>query len=384
MQNQIPHNWQKVKLGNLLRVKHGYAFEGKYFSDKGKYILLTPGNFSEKEGLKLNKIKYFEGPIPSDYVLKKNDLLVVMTDVLQSAPYLGTPGIIDRDGLYLHNQRLGLINNINGKKLDKSFLYWLFQTREIRHQIRASASGSTVKHTAPERIYFCDALIPKDVKEQKKIASILSLFHDKIELNNEIAKILEEMASAIFKEWFVKEANNEKRITYSKIIKNIAYVKTGTRPQQLTQKKENKNIIPTYGAKEIIGYSNKSLYNQQIILTGRVGTIGEVFMVDGLSWPSDNTLILIPKDYNYFYFLYFVAKRINYLSLNRGSSQPLIAQSDIENYLINLPDKNLIIKFNLIFSKLFLLKETKEKENQKLAEMRDLLLPKLMKGEIRV
>lgn len=77
-------------------------------------------------------------------------------------------------------------------------------------------------------------------------------------------------------------------------------------------------------------------------------------------------------------------KRINFFSLNRGSSQPLIAQSDIENYSIYLSDEVHALKFNSLVSKLFLLINNKHKENQKLAAMRDLLLPKLMKGEIRI
>jgi len=182
----------------------------------------------------------------------------------------------------------------------------------------------------------------------------------------------------------VKSTNNEKLIVKSGVIIDIAFVKTGNRPGKLTGKKENEYKIPVYGAREIMGYTNKPLYDKKIIITGRVGTIGEVYLVDGYSWPSDNALIIYPRNDDYFYLLYFLAKKINYLSLNRGSSQPLIAQSDIENYLIDLPNEIKIKEFNTLVSKLFILKNNKENENQKLSLMRDLLLPKLMKGEIRV
>jgi len=182
----------------------------------------------------------------------------------------------------------------------------------------------------------------------------------------------------------LKKVKSEKLKVKSGKIKDIAFVKTGNRPGKLKEKKENDFTVPVYGAREIMGYTNKSLYNQKIIITGRVGTIGEVYLVDGYSWPSDNALIIYPRNDDYFYLLYFLAKKINYLSLNRGSSQPLIAQSDIENYLIDLPNEIKIKEFNTLVSKLFILKNNKENENQKLSLMRDLLLPKLMKGEIRV
>ncbi len=80
-----------VPLGNLISVKHGYAFKSKYFSESGKYILLTPGNCYEKGGLKLkgDKEKYYTGEIQGEFILQQNDLLIVMTDLVQNAPILG-------------------------------------------------------------------------------------------------------------------------------------------------------------------------------------------------------------------------------------------------------------------------------------------------------
>src|SRR5437879_6413913 len=101
--------WKKVRVGDLCQIKHGYAFKGEYFAAAGRWILLTPGNFSERDGLVLrgDKEKYYTGAFPKDYLLHKGDLLVVMTDLKQSAPYLGAPGIVKEDNKFLHNQRLG-------------------------------------------------------------------------------------------------------------------------------------------------------------------------------------------------------------------------------------------------------------------------------------
>ena len=198
-------DWKKVKVGELCRIKHGYAFKGKYFSDRGKYIVLTPGNFTELDGLKLkgDREKYYTDDFPKQYLLKSGQMLVVMTDLKQSAPYLGAPGIVKVDDALLHNQRLGLITDVNDELIEGNFLYWIFQSHNYRSQVRGSASGATVRHTSPERIYDCVVEIPKDKNLQVKIASILSAFDNLIENNTKRIKLLEKTAQLIYKEWFV-------------------------------------------------------------------------------------------------------------------------------------------------------------------------------------
>jgi type I restriction enzyme S subunit len=74
----------------LIDVKHGFAFKSRYFADTGEFVLLTPGNCHESGGLKLkgDKEKYYTGDIPEDYLLEEGDLLVVMTDLINTAPIL--------------------------------------------------------------------------------------------------------------------------------------------------------------------------------------------------------------------------------------------------------------------------------------------------------
>src|SRR5271157_2323317 len=96
--------WSTVKLGELVTIKHGYAFDGRFFSDSGKYVLLTPGNCYERGGLKLRgeKERYYVGDIPDEYLLHTGDLLVVMTDLVNTAPILGGAFLIPEDDRYLH------------------------------------------------------------------------------------------------------------------------------------------------------------------------------------------------------------------------------------------------------------------------------------------
>jgi type I restriction enzyme S subunit len=194
--------WPVSSLKGKLFVKHGYPFKSEYFSDAGDYIVLTPGNFYEKGGFKrqAGKEKYYVGEVPTDYLHKKGDLIVAMTE--QAEGLLGSCAFVPVDNLYLHNQRLGLITT-DLKKLDRSFIYYLFQTRSVREQIRLTSSGSKVKHTSPERLYALKAPLPK-VEEQKKIATVLSSLDAKIDCNNRINAELEAMAKTLYDYWFVQ------------------------------------------------------------------------------------------------------------------------------------------------------------------------------------
>lgn len=197
-------NWRNIKLGEVLKIKHGYAFKGKYFGDKGKYIVLTPGNFRESGGLKLkgDKEKYYLGDFPKEYILHKGDLLVVMTDLTQECRILGSAAFIDADDVYLHNQRLGKVVDINTELVMKEFVYYLFNSKSVRTQLINSSSGTTVHHTSPDRIYEVEVQIPP-IKIQEKIVSILKSIDDKIQLNRQMNETLEEMAMTLYKHWFV-------------------------------------------------------------------------------------------------------------------------------------------------------------------------------------
>ena len=83
--------WKECRLGDFFKVKHGFAFKGKYITaDATTNILVTPGNFHIGGGFKSDKFKYFNGECPNEYVLKEGDIVITMTDLSkESGNYLG-------------------------------------------------------------------------------------------------------------------------------------------------------------------------------------------------------------------------------------------------------------------------------------------------------
>ena len=202
--------WKEKSLGELIDVKHGYAFKGEFISNEPTDdILVTPGNFNIGGGFKQDKFKYYKGDFPKDYILKENDIVITMTDLSVSTDTLGYSAKIPKqNGIrFLHNQRIGLVKFISNSA-DREFLYWLMRTSEYQGFIIGSASGTSIMHTAPSRIREYSFLLPP-IPEQIQIASILSSLDDKIDLLHRQNKTLEQLAETLFKQWFVEEAEEK-------------------------------------------------------------------------------------------------------------------------------------------------------------------------------
>jgi len=166
--------WVEKPLSELCDIKHGYAFEGEFFSNKGEYVLLTPGNFYERGGYRDRgeKQKFYTGEIPRDYVLNEGDLLVAMTE--QAAGLLGSPIIVPASNKFLHNQRLGLVTKKPGTAWTNEFFFHVFNTQAIRKAIHLSASGVKVRHTSPTKIGEVVVAFPTSLSEQKRIITTLA------------------------------------------------------------------------------------------------------------------------------------------------------------------------------------------------------------------
>lgn len=196
--------WPEHDLSEFVSIKHGFAFKGEFFkSEETADYLLTPGNFSVGGGFKGDKFKFYDGPVPEDYILQKNDLVVTMTDLSKEADTLGYSALVPeiKGHRLLHNQRVGLVEFKNDE-VDKVYLYFLLRSREYRHHVLSGVTGTTVKHTSPTKILSYRFKKPQK-KAQVKIGQYLLNIERKIQLNHQTNQTLEQMAQALFKSWFV-------------------------------------------------------------------------------------------------------------------------------------------------------------------------------------
>ncbi|MFW0699434.1 restriction endonuclease subunit S [Pantoea sp. R13S299] len=156
---ELPVGWVWARVGDILSLKNGYAFKSNYFVDsKRKHVLTTPGNFYETGGFRYRggKTKYYDGPLNEEFILRFGDLMIPMTE--QAPGLLGSAAFIPKDEhIYLHNQRLGKLELYN-EGITSDFIFWFFNSQLLRVELARTCTGTTVRHTSPDRVL--NALVP--------------------------------------------------------------------------------------------------------------------------------------------------------------------------------------------------------------------------------
>lgn len=292
---------------------------------------------------------------------------------------------------------------ISAEKIDPYFLYYFLTSDRYTEFLSNIAENQTSAYPAfnPSVIEETEIYFPER-NEQEKISRILSVLDEKIELNNRINKNLEEMAQTIFKRWFVDfEFPNENGEPYKASggefveselgmipkgwrvgnLGEIISITSGKRPKNRSANESDDYNVPLVGASSVMGYVKDALFTEPILVIGRVGTHGVVQRYNGKCWPSDNTLVIRSKFHE---FVYQFLKTLDYKALNRGSTQPLITQTDVKNSRLIIPLEETLMKFEEIVSPFFRMIERNITQARSLKLIRDTLLPKLMSGEIRV
>lgn len=388
------------KLGEYLSVKHGWAFKGEFFSEKGIHSILTPGNFYEAGGFKENngKERYYIGEYPEEYLCNKGDLIVAMTE--QAAGLLGSTAIVPEDGKYLHNQRIGLIS-CNESKLTKMYAYYLFMTKSVREQISRSSSGTKVKHTSPERIYDVKVNLP-DVDTQKKVSDILWTIDSQIAINNNIIENLQKQVSLLYDYWFTQfDFPNENGKPYKtsggtmvwnndlkRDIPSSWSVKSIKELLDVTTGKEDANFSSLNGLYKFFTCSKEALLCDEYAFEGKAILIAgngdfNVKHYSGKFNAYQRTYVLIPRDEKYYGVIYLAATRLinRFKSGSNGSIVKFITKDDIENISILIPNDD--IYFETINGIIQLI-EDNQAQNEELKKIRDWLMPLLMNGQVMI
>ena len=394
--------WKEYKLGDVLDVKHGFAFSGQSITDEPcENVLVTPGNFHIGGGFKSSKFKYFNGKFPKEYILNGGDIVVTMTDLSQETDTLGYAAKIPMQAgvKYLHNQRIGLLE-FTSEELSKDFVYWLMRTKDYQAFIVGSASGTSIMHTAPKRIKEYSFFAPSK-NEQTAIASILNSLDDKIDLLHRQNKMLEAMAGALFREWFVENANEdwEKKTLYD----TIELVGGGTPKTEIQEywdgaikwlsgkditashknfARSSEKTITTAGLKN----SSAKLLPQFATVISARGTVGKYCMLSVPMAFSQTNYGILPKYPDCYFFTYLLmAYSVSELqSAAYGSVFDTITTDTFKQHQISLPESETIFAFEKIVANYFEKMLANTRQILTLAHLRDALLPKLMSGDVRI
>ena len=306
---------------------------------------------------------------------RKGDILLTT-----EAP-LGMVAKLDRDDIAIA-QRLLTLRGKDGV-LDNDYLRYYLQSPIGQSSLKMRETGTTVTGIKQKEFRKMEIKIPA-YNIQKKVSSILNSIDDKIKLNNVINNNLEQQVSILYQSWFedFKITNGVCPEDWSyQELSSIADIASGKRPPVKSNVCNQETPISIVGAASVMGFTSEANHTDKILVTGRVGTHGVVQRFNTPCWTSDNTLVITSP---YYEFTNQILHRIDYSSMNRGSTQPLITQGDMKKVVVLVPDENTLAKFEEFAGSLMVKWEANNKENVKLALLRDTLLPKLMSGELDV
>mgnify|MGYP001404439468 CR=1 FL=1 len=390
--------WLEAKLGDVIDIKHGWAFKGKYFSEEPtEDIILTPGNFKIGGGFKYDKLKYYAGEFPSEYLLREGDIVVTMTDLSVNGDTLGYAAKIPSyDGKrFLLNQRIGLVK-IKSKDVFPDYIYWVMRTRNYQSYVASTSRGATVKHTSPTLIREYEFSIPR-LTTQRKIAGILSAYDDLIENNLKRIKLLEEEALCHYELLIKSKTLHMKNLMlYGKIItgktpstKNsrfygadVPFIKTPDMHNQIFIENTQQSL-----SSEGANSQTNQFIPSYSLCVSCIGTAGVIGITSKVSQTNQqiNSIVFSNSDYVYYFYCAMknVKEQLEALGSN-GATFTNVNKSKFENMTVLCPDEEAMLEYAGNVKHRFALMLNLQRQNNKLREARDILLPKLMSDETLV
>lgn len=379
--------WKTYTLGEFAEVQNGYAFKSDDFSESGIPVIKIKNIVSPN--INIEESQCFNGEITDrlkQFVIKKNDILISMTGshINQIASAVGKVGKYKYDQPALLNQRVGKVFVSNKEIGDERYLFYYLSRYETQFELASSAGGSANQaNISPTQIKNLKIKLP-DLRTQQKIASILSSIDDKIELNNQTTKTLDEIAHTLFNEiclpkedvlpdgWKWKVFTDEINVVYGKNLPTSNLLKEG---------------YPVFGGNGQIGYHDKFLYKEpQLIIACRGAASGKINQTLPYSFVTNNSLVFeIPKDSILsFPFLKYYCLNQDFTVFVSGSAQPQLTIDGLKTMKLLVPETDVLRKFQLLVSPIEEKMQSNFHENLTLVQLRNSLFPKLMSGEIDV
>ena len=357
------------------------------FYPQGYCLFLNTGNVT-KEGL------IFE---ENQFIMKEKDEALRNGKLKRGDIVYTTRGTVGNAGYYnssvpYENVRINsgmVILRSNGEIVDARFLYQILKSEYYRPYFKQYCTGSA-QPQLPIKNFSQIYLNVPDIKTQHRIADILSVYDNLIENNQKQIKLLEEAAQRLYKEWFV-----DLRFPGHENTKIVDGVPEGWRRGLLKElisvnygkdhkKAPDDGNIPVYGSGGLMRKCNKSLFSGEAVLIPRKGSLNNIMYVDETFWTVDTMFYATMKQPHTAVFVYFFVKAFDMYSLNIGAAVPSMTAKILDAMDVVIPDKETLEKFDkrekVYFNKI----KTLHGQNERLKTARDLLLPKLMSGEVKV
>ncbi len=410
----VSMEWKEVRLGDIVSIKSGLAYKGAFIG-KGENILLGMGCVSFKDKFLFSGARPYEADCEDKYCVEPGDIVLATRQQSDNLPILAMPAIIPAS---LKAKKIIYGTNLykveNHSEVTNDFLFWQLKTPDYIDYISSVKTGSVVrmvtKKNVEDYVFRCP---PKEVRD--RISKLLWGLDRKIELNNKINADLEEMAQAIFKNWFVDfEPFKNGKFVDSELgmipegwkvgcLGDMGAVVCGKTPSKSNSNYYGGDIpfikIPDMHGNVFVENSEdrlteegslsqiKKLIPPYSLMVSCIATVGLVSINTKPSHTNQQINTVIPHNKSALFYLYqHIKNNEEFLkNMGRGGTTTLnVNTKSFSNIRLLIPSEIALEQFHGIVEGLFKKIEQNLHESRTLSLLRDTLLPRLMSGELEV
>lgn len=381
-----------VSIGEVAMVRSGFAFKSRDWLDAGVPVVKI-GNV--KAGwVSLDGCSFVSEEVAkeaAEFELHPGDVLVSMTG------HIGEVARVRNEGRMLLNQRVGRFIVRDLARLDREFLYYCLQESELKAAMVAHAYGVAQPNISPSLIEQQTIPLPP-LSYQRRVVSVLSAYDDLIANNQRRIQIHEQIARALYREWFVEfrfPGHEKVRLVESPLgpipegwtlsefrdLFDIRYGKTLPKTEIA-----DSGPYPVYGAGDVIGYYDRMLCpEKRALVTSRGNGSGTVWRTREAAFVTNNSLIVRPReehrhwDYS---FIELLLKHSNVMAAKTGSAQPQVTIENLNYLKAAAPPKGLVERFCRLATPIYEQVDVLFRACGNLRRTRDLLLPRLLSGQV--
>lgn len=275
--------------------------------------------------------------------------------------------------------------------VEPAYLTYLLLGDEVQGHFSSVANGATIHHLNLKDLRSMVLPVLPDLITQRKIAAVLSAYDYLIENNTRRIALLEEMAQALYREWFVEFRFPGHETT------EFVEDEQGRRPKEWEQTQVGKRVelrygkalkaderkpgpYPVYGSGGIVGRHILPLSEGPGIIVGRKGNVGAVYWSDEAFFPID-TVYYVRSTLSLHY-LFFNFQRQNFI--NNDAAVPGLSRNQAYSLPLLVPEPSVLQQFDVVIEAIFGDVKSLNSRNANLRSTRDLLLPRLISGELDV
>jgi type I restriction enzyme, S subunit len=377
-----PPDWEIVPFKSVIsHSAFGPRFSGDLYSDSGNVATLRTTDLSPH-----GEIAYASMPFAridenrfASHFLRKGDLVISRSGRIGTAAVFESFDVPVLPGAFLIRFRLT-------EDVEPTFYRYFFNSRIGRPVILSVARGVAQQNINISNVELLN--VPRPPKRvQQAIVETLSAYDDLIENNRKRIALLEEAARLLYREWFVdlrfpshehvKIADGIPEGWERGAVGTLLELRYG---KALKESDRIAGLFPVYGSSGVVGTHKNALVEGPAIVVGRKGNVGSVFWSPCAFWPID-TVYYVPKEQSDFW-LYLTLPSVGFQNTDAGV--PGLNRDFAYSRKCLVPSRPLRRLFEETVEPMFAQIRTLENFNHKLAEARDLLLPRLMNGEIAV